>query len=383
MANGYRDLYFIEKQTDGTFSNVRTDDFGFKISTGNLSTFLIGSTGNFVNSGNIESVLIGKGVNKIVSNYSTLIDSQRSVITGFGGGTIIGGEANGIGVSGTSTRTCFNLIVGGCRNTVNTPGGSNVIIGGSLNRLGLGSELYLNNIGNMGGGSVLATGSVRDNTIIAGNHNEINGAQRSIILGGYYNCLGRNAGGSVCNNSVINSTMINGLCSRLENVSFSTILNGIANCIIGPSVPVNSPFIDSACPYSSSILNGNYANLAGSGSVLIQDGRLRGTGDLGSVNRVSYVGNQILFLDFASGINIVTGNLRFGNESLIKFDRNNNSGTLFADSTKESANNFSGPQTLTLDFASGVYISGGLYLNGNQLLISAAGTVFSPTTTAG
>jgi hypothetical protein len=381
MANGYRDLYLIEKQPNQTFLNVKTEDFGLQISTGNLNSFIMGSSGNFINSGLANSLIFGQGPNKITAGSAVILDSCRSIITGGGAGSIIGGGANGIGSSGdVGISDRFNLIAGGCRNTINTAGSRNIIVGGGVNKIG-GGDLYLFTNGAVNS-SPLSSRILDDNAIMAGNHNEINGARRSIIFGGYYNTMGRNLE-STCECSVLYSNIFNGFCNTMCTSSYSTILNGVYNQIVGPSIPFNTTVdVDLAAPFNNAILNGSYASIRGSGITVINDGRYRGA-NLSTTFRASYNNNSTIYLDATSGVNIVTGNLRFGNQSLIKFNINNNSGTVFADSTKESVNNFSGPQTLTLDFASGVYISGGLYLNGNQLLISAAGNIFSPTVTAG
>ena len=153
--------------------------------------------------------------------------------------------------------------------------------------------------------------------------------------------------------SVVASNIFNGLCNSMRQSSYSTILNGVYNQIVGPETPSSTTFIDDANPYSNAILNGSYASINGSGITVINDGRYRGGGE-GLTNRANYNISHTIYLDATSGVNIVTGNLKFGNQSLIKF--NNNSGTLFADSTKESSNSFSGPKTLTLDFESGIFI---------------------------
>ena len=192
MASGYRDLYLIEQQQNRSFVNVKAEEFGLRISTGNLNSFIIGSSGNFINSGIANSLIFGQGPNLITAGSAFILDSTRSIVTGGGAGTIIGGAANGIGVSGNvGVSDCFNLIAGGCRNTINTAGSRNLILGGGINRIGGGNggELYLFANGSVNP-SALSDRILNDNGIIAGNHNEINGARRSIIFGGYYNCMG-------------------------------------------------------------------------------------------------------------------------------------------------------------------------------------------------
>lgn len=316
MANGFRDLYLIEKQANQTFANVKTDDFGLQISTGNLNSFIIGSSGNFINSGLANSLIFGQGPNLITAGSAFILDSTRSIITGGGAGSIIGGGANGIGVSGTvGTTDCFNLIAGGCRNTINTAGSKNIILGGGINRIGNGQELYLFSNGRPSTTSPLSSCSLRDNAIIAGNHNEINGAQRSIIFGGYYNCMAIfSSSTSSCN--VVASNIINGLCNSIRTASYSSIINGVNNRIIGPGVPTNTTNVNSAYPHNNAILNGSYADVQGSGITVINDGRYRGETDLGlSVRQIYNISNTI-YLDALSGVNIVTGKLILKNKEI-------------------------------------------------------------------
>lgn len=306
MANGFRDLYLIEKQTNQTFANVKTDDFGLKISTGNLNSFIIGSSGNFINSGIANSLILGQGPNIITAGSAFILDSSRSIITGGGAGSIIGGAGNGIGVSGSvGISDRFNLIAGGCRNTINTAGSRNIILGGGINRIG-GGELYLFGNGTINS-SPLTPRVLDDNAIMAGNHNEINGARRSIIFGGYYNTMGRNVETtSACN--VLSSNIFNGLCNTMCTTSYSTIVNGVYNQIIGPSIPFNTTDVDTAAPFSNAILNGSYASIRGSGITAINDGRYRGGGP-GFTNRANYTNSSTIYLDAINGVNIVTGKL--------------------------------------------------------------------------
>jgi hypothetical protein len=311
MASGYRDLYFIERQANQSFLNVKTDDFGIQISTGNLNSFIMGSSGNFINSGLANSLIFGQGPNRIASSSALILDSARSIVTGGGGGAIIGGGSNGIGSSGaiglTSDR--FNLIAGGCRNTINTAGAKNIILGGGINRLGLGSELYLNPDGSRATPSATLSPLVlNDNAIMGGNHNEINGAQRSIILGGYYNCMGQSRA-PTNPNEVISSNILNGLCNGVFDSSYSTILNGVANIIDGPANPQLTVTTQDANPYNNAILNGSYAYVVGSGITVINDGRFRGLNEIGRSAQQRYGSSRTIYLDATSGVNIVTGNL--------------------------------------------------------------------------
>jgi hypothetical protein len=306
MANGYRDLYLIEQQQNQSFINVKGEDFGLKISTGNLNSFVIGSSGNFINPGLSNSLIFGQGPNRITAGSALILDSTRSIITGGGAGSIIGGGANGIGVSGSvGTNDCYNLIAGGCRNTINTAGSKNIILGGGINRIGNGGELYLNADGNRAPGTAtsLSSSILNDNAIMGGNHNEVNGAQRSIILGGYYNSMGRFIS-STSSCDVISSNFFNGLCNSICRSSYSSIINGVGNRIIGPTVPTNNTFIvNQADPYNNAILNGSYAEIRGSGITVINDGRYR-EGDT-----AFYTTSRTVYLDAINGINIVTGKL--------------------------------------------------------------------------
>lgn len=306
MANGYRDLYLIEQQQNQSFINVKGEDFGLKISTGNLNSFIIGSSGNFINSGIANSLIFGQGPNIITAGSAFILDSTRSIITGGGAGSIIGGGSNGIGSSGiVGISDRFNLIAGGCRNTINTAGSRNIILGGGLNRIG-GGELFLIGSGIINS-SPLTSRVLDDNAIMAGNHNEIHGARRSIILGGVYNTMGRNIETTSVFN-VISSNIFNGLCNTMCTTSYSTILNGVNNQIIGPPTPSNSTFVDTAAPFSNAILNGSYASVRGSGITVINDGRYRG-GEPGFTYRADYTNSRTIYLDATNGVKIVTGKL--------------------------------------------------------------------------
>ena len=311
MASGYRDLYFIEKQDNQSFINIKTDDFGLQISTGNLNSFIMGSSGNFISSGLANYLIFGQGPNLIAAGSALILDSSRSIITGGGGGAIIGGGSNGIGSSGSvGINDCYNLIAGGCRNTINTPGSKNIILGGGINRIGNGGELYLNQDGSRGAGTAtnLSSSVLTDNAIMGGNHNEVNGAQRSIILGGYYNSMGRFISSTPARD-VLSSNIFNGFCNSMCTTSYSTIVNGVYNKILGPSAPFNTTVdIDIAAPFNNAILNGSYASIRGSGITVINDGRYRG-GGLGFTNRADYNNSSTIYLDATSGVNIVTGNL--------------------------------------------------------------------------
>jgi hypothetical protein len=325
MANGYRDLYLIEQQQNKSFINVKAEDFGLQISTGNLNSFLIGSSGNFINSGLANSLIFGQGPNRITAGSAFILDSTKSIITGGGGGSIIGGGGNGIGVSGlVGVTDCFNLIAGGCRNTINTAGAKNIILGGGTNRIGNGGELYLNPDGSMGLGAATNLSSMRlcDNAIVAGNHNEINGAVRSIIFGGYYNCMARFHPTSTNACDVVSSNIFNGLCNIMCCSSYSTIINGVYNVIRGPKAPTNATNqVNNANPYNNAILNGSYASVLGSGITVINDGRYRG-GDFGITFQEAY-GNgsnetsRTIYLDASNGVRVVTGNLNVQTGSLI------------------------------------------------------------------
>jgi hypothetical protein len=335
MANGYRDLYLIEKQPNQTFLNVKTDDFGLQISTGNLSSFLIGSSGNFIRSGVCSSLIIGQGPNAVFPSNSSIIDAKNSRISGTADGAILGGSFHGI-LSNGFGEDGGNVIIGGRGNTINTSGGYyNSILGGQVNNIG-GADFSLNTFFSF------YTGAVRRSTIVGGYHNIIGPGAGNFINGGFYNIIGTDDNFRF-NLSASNSTILNGCCNCVQSACYSSILNGRNNRVRGNN---------------SSIVNGNYTLLSASGSVVIRDS---------SETVKSFTQSSTLFLDFASGINIETGNFRFRNQSLIKSNINSNSGTVFADSTKESVDNFSGPQTLTLDFASGIFIKNKTILQNSDI----------------
>jgi hypothetical protein len=212
-------------------------------------------------------------------------------------------------------------------------------------------------------------GPISRSTILGGQNNTITGfGSYSQILGGYANKISTDysvvLGG--ISNQINNCVGAFGSNSQLNLIYGSNnITSGGSSVILGGfnNIGSNGAFIaggsyNIAMPLgyiyqNASIINGSYNTSSGANSLIAG----------GSYNSITSDGNYGTILGSYASIN-------------------HEGAMILADSQNRNKVS-SGPNTLTLDFASGIYVSGGLYLNGRQLLISAAGSIYSPTVTAG
>lgn len=195
-------------------------------------------------------------------------------------------------------------------------------------------------------------------------------ADYAVIAGGYWNCIGwlrdsnnnavlpdkfishsfvgggswnRIEGNTGDNNSLIYNIIAGGRCNTIKGSPRSFIGGGEFNAISGESSARNN---------YNTILEGCCNRITGGLYSLILNGER---------NCISTSYSSIL----AGRCSSVSAN---------------HSGAVIISDAQSRIHRSSGPHTLTLDFASGIYVSGSLYLNGRQLIVSTDGVVFSPIT---
>lgn len=337
MSNILDKLYLIKIDQNGSKSEVPASEANFLVG--------ISGTANFgLNSEIIDSQNFGVATSTVIlGGYSHQTSGNWNVINGGifnivkSQGSVVGG---GIFNNISGDNSFYSAIAGGCRNIIT--GAKAAIFGGYGNILG--NQNLLNS----------------DQSLIGGGcENILRGSSWSAILGGYRNIIqsGVSDGGGFLVTPAGTSNFIGtAQNSLIQNyTATSTVLNGKRNHILGESTCFNS-IINGLNNFSSgqfsTLLNGRCHNISGSHVVI-----LNGTG-----NRV-----------FSNNASILAG-LR----ATIPL---NHSGAVLLTDSQDRNHISSGPNTLTLDFASGIYISGNLYLNGRQLLVSTEGTVFSPIAT--
>jgi hypothetical protein len=420
-------LYLIQKNSNGTKVEVPATTANFlvgvsgSVNLGSASTVgpafgwsgpggsILGGYGHCV-SGGYSSVVQGY-FNKISANSSTIAGGGFNIVSGntndssIGGGrqnailessctaVIAGGYANQIRKSSSSTvaggmnnmisgengglNQDFNFIGGGYGNILKNKNGWSLIVGGLSNNIcgSTNNEAFYNTIVGGWANSIVDTintesaGAIGRSTILGGQSNTITGrgsysqilggyqnkisTDYSVVLGGIYNQI-NNCVGAFGSNSQLN--LIYG-SNNVTSGGSSVILGGFENTgsngafIAGGDHNIAMPL--GFIYQNASIINGSYNTSSGSNTLIAG----------GSYNSITSSGNYATILGSYASIN--------------------HEGAMILTDSQNRKKVSSGPNTLTLDFASGIYVSGALYLNGNQLLISAAGNIFSPTVTAG
>ena len=217
--------------------------------------------------------LIGGGISNVASvNLAVVVGGQSNYVNGFN--SIVGGgfcnvvdERHSSIVGGSRNKICC----GGC-------GGSNVIVGGSENTIG--PVINTSFIGNGCSNCITSNSS----TIFIGNgsNNRVSYAGNAVILNGGTNLI----------SCASNSTILNGGCNEIQGVrsesnligggnenkigittsdacswsKYSTILNGIFNCIVGTNVVgecQNVSLFSSILGGSNNIIRGDYGSILG------------------------------------------------------------------------------------------------------------------------
>jgi hypothetical protein len=241
---------------------------------------------------------------------------------------------------------------------------------------------------NFGYESIIGNGVFASN-ILGGSNNQIH-ISRSTIVGGGANIIsGINPGdrssyigGGFRNCAIGCYNVVNGGFFNKNNGLVSVIGGGDSNSLISDNGFIGGGRLNCLIGNNNySIEEGNLSDY----SIIVggRENRISGQESFiggGSLNRIcggvnSYIGGGALNTVCASCASILGGIRNIINSGHI-------GATLISDSQNRNHTS-SGPHTLTLDFASGIYVNGSFYLNGREVIVSAAGTVYSPTVIAG
>ena len=307
-------------------------------------------------SGCLGSVIGGGYINRTISNFATVAGGIGNSSSGYAA-IVGGGQSNTALCAWSSIGGGFNNRV--CSQYSNIDGGDNNVIRAQYAFIGGGQ---LNTVSVVAGNSVIGGGALNTtegecSVVVGGCQNA--SAELSFIGGGRNNCslYASTIGGGRNNSACAPCSFIGG---GFNNSILSSCIGGQGYTSLGGTIGggvgnrLGSFFVGSnAGDYS--VIGGGQNNCAG----CIYTSILGGT-------------YHCVFAPYS----YVAG----GRCSVVS---SNHSGAAVLGDGQDRAHLSSGPNTLTLDFASGIYVSGGLYLNGRQLLVSAAGNVFSPTVTAG
>jgi hypothetical protein len=283
----------------------------------------------------------------IINGYANYIDSPWSFIGG-GLGNLITGDS----------PLAFNSILGGWENSI-CYSEQSVILGGRLNLIsGVGAALADPNFigggcqnkaynnGNFIGGGQNNTSNC-NGTILNGTDNTICDSYASIILGGACNLINGNnegdtpnfIGGGFGNEACNGGNFIGGGQNNRANCC-GTILNGSANCASCYSVIIGGAL--NIASYDSFIGAGVENTAAGQVSFI-------GHGDGNTADGMySFIGNGFSNSALADYSYIVGG-------ACATIDANHIGAAILGDGQFREHNS-SGPHTLTLDFASGIFI---------------------------
>jgi len=337
---------------------------------------------NFI-SNEAGSVILGSNTNRSCGDNSSILAGQNNLITGI---TTPGGEILG-----------SNLIGGGSNNCVILAGSA--VIGSNWTCLsGINSTIAASSYTVVRG----------NNSLSVGDSNSIIGDRSSILGGANNNIVGRASsilGGSINSiNSVCNSIIGGGHRNTIASTCFGFLGGGGGNYVGG----IGTAVVGGDTNYATCILSfigGGQRNTASACYSVVGGGSDNQTGPgTGSVTMDNYQvvvgGNLNKAICAGSFVGGGYSNHASGSYSSVLGGRSNcisqnacdsfiigknsnliHSGAGLITDGQDRIHRSSGPHTLTLDFASGVYVSGRLYLNGRQLLVSTEGTVFSPIAT--
>ena len=362
---------------NGGYSSVVQGYFN-KVSA--YASTIAGGSSNIISGNSDRSTIGGGSDNKILESSSSAIIGGGYInqIRKSNSSAVAGGMNNMISGQDGGLNQDFNFIGGGYGNILKNKNGWSLIVGGRSNNIcgSTNNEAFYNTIVGGWANSIVDTlndfheGAIGRSTILGGQNNTITGrgsfsqilggvgnkisTDYSVILGGVSNqtdnCLGAFGNDSQFNLIYGSNNATVGGSNVILGGTYNTGSNGAF--IVGGSYNIARP-LGYICQ-NASIINGRFNTTSGAGSFIAG----------GCYNSItSNSSNAIILGSYASIID-------------------HEGAMILADS--QNRNKFSsGPNTLTLDFASGVYVSGGFYLNGRQLLISALGTVYSPTVTAG
>lgn len=403
-------LYLIQKNSNGTKVEVPASTASFlvggsgSVNFGSASTVgdaswggpggsILGGYGHFVNGG--YSSIVQGYFNKVSAYAGTIAGGSSNIISGtsdrstigggnenkilessnaavIGGGSInqirkssnsavAGGMNNMISGENGGLNQDFNFIGGGYGNILKNKNGWSLIVGGLSNNIcgSTNNEAFYNTIVGGWANSIVDTintesaGAIGRSTILGGQSNTITGrGSYSQILGGFQNKI-----------STDYSVILGGICNQMDNClgafgsnSQFNLIYGMNNATVGGSNVIlggfentgsNGAFIvggahNIATPLgyiyqNASIINGTYNKTSGANSFIAG----------GSYNSITSSGNYATILGSYASIN--------------------HEGAMILTDSQDRNKVSSGPNTLTLDFASGIYVSGGL--NSNKFIL--------------
>jgi hypothetical protein len=322
--------------------------------TGILGTGFANEYSSFMSSvtSNSNSIIFGGTQNAVITSRQALI--ANSFCSRISGVTNWNDITKRTGPSAGYTIACWmpnvgNIILGGYCSQINNQVQNSAIIGGCCNKIE--SEIYplffsgtdstyrycrTTRNSAIIGGIKNCMGKDSDISIILGGcENKIySGFCGSVILGGWSNTLGLTLSGRF-------STINNGQNNSIRNGISNLIGNGDSNIIV--SNPINS---DSCY---NTIVNGKLnCNFSNSYSTIIK----------GCNNKIADATSRYVFIG-AGTDNCIDGNASYsyilgGRKGYVQ---NAHSGSAIIADGQDRVHNSSGPNTLTLDFANGIFMN--------------------------
>jgi hypothetical protein len=279
----------------------------------NKGNVILGGDCSQINNQAQNNAIIGGCCNKIESNIYPLFfsgtDSTYRYCRTISNSAIIGGIRNCMGQA--SDRS---IILGGCENKIYSGFLGSVILGGWNNTLGLGLSGCFSTINNG------QNNSIRDGcfqNISAGNGNLIGCGGCNTILNGFGNAIFQSTGIS----NLIGNGESNSITSNPTNIGscYNTIVNGKLNC--------------------------NYSNLY---STIIN----------GCNNKITSATSSYVLIGGGTD-HCIVGNASYsyilgGRKGYVQ---NGDSGSAIIADGQDRVHNSSGPNTLTLDFANGIFMN--------------------------
>jgi hypothetical protein len=361
-------------------------NLGSKSFVTGVTSMVIGGYGN-VTKGN-SSAVIGGCFNRLTSsNSSAILGGQNNTLLYSNNSVILGGSCNcmasgsnlffmGVGECNSAQGNC-SVLVGG---TVNSAKGSYSFLGAGFNNcitqgttantlVGGTSNTAYGNYNFIGGGSYNLSLSASLNSIIGGGMLNCVGGIASAILGGYSNKV------YSTNGNPTNNTIVGGSCNR---ICFAVPYPTTCSNFIGGGTQ-NSIGVNSSKASDSIIVGGNSNTLDNSINSAI----------LGGCSN-SLANGCDSFILGSKNTTYATRSFIIGQNSYIQSDY---SGAGIISDGTDSLKTSLGSNTLTLDFASGVYfakpsIIGNINftsrptINGTGIVLSGEGMSFvSPPAT--
>ena len=359
----------------GGYNNQAIDDFVF---IGGGSENIAGSVFSFIGNGCCNFISIrpqtGPGSNNAPSPYSSIINGTNNTLDGYWS-FIGGGLENSITGAGLFA---FNNILGGWSNSICDSEMSS-IVGGRMNLIsgqnlaqatpdfiGGGCQNKAYNHGNfIGGGQNNTTNCY--GTILNGSDNTICDSYASIILGGAGNLVsGYNGeeedpdfiGGGFENKAYNHGNFIGGGFENIAN-SYGIIVGGASNyaessaSVVGGTNNQARRFNSFIGNGLNNLISGGYSFIGGGLSNEIQSADATssfiGGGDGNKIRGAySFIGGGISNEVRANHSYIIGGRCSIVNTS--------HCGAAILGDGQDRIHNSSGPHTLTLDFASGIFI---------------------------